>query len=84
MFWFVGMICCLLSFRCLGEEQSVCVCVCFEGERTRLCLSRLPRGPHGEKSEVTEVAVVLVRELSDNTVAVPAVEIVETADECEV
>lgn len=26
MFWFVGMICCLLSFWCFGEEQSVCIC----------------------------------------------------------
>lgn len=37
-----------------------------------------------EKSEGTEAAVVLVREASDNTVAVPAGETVETADACEV
>ena len=41
VFWFVGMICCLLSFWYFGEEQSMHVCVFWEGMSCFLCVSGL-------------------------------------------
>lgn len=66
VFWFVGMICCLLSFRYFGEEQSVHVCVFWEGMNYFLCVSGL-YWVEDEKSKMIYVSVVL--KVANRTVA---------------
>lgn len=68
MFWFVGMICCLLSFWYFEEEQSVCICMCFEEEY--ISFSAFPVHHcrlEGEKSKMIYAPVMRVLEVSNKS-----------------
>lgn len=84
VFWFVGMFFCLLSFWDLGEEQSVCICICFEEKCicvsvSPVCHCRL----ESEKSKMICASVMLVLEVSNRWV-VSAIEMMETVVEWKV
>lgn len=84
VFWFVGMFFCLLSFWDLGEEQSVCICICFEEKCicvsvSPVCHCRL----ESEKSKMICASVMLVLEVS-NLWVVSAIEMMETVGEWKV